>query len=107
MQSIAVGGQVFNNDSLSQVIFPGTTATLTGTVLTCVSLYAQTHFLDFQAIMTTGAFLWTNAALLNDWLTATVAFYALGLNVSLDVALMGPFLCYRLVCKAMKQVVKE
>ena len=80
---------------------------LTGTVLTCVSLYAQTHFLDFQAIMTTGLFLYTNAALLNDQLTVTVALYALGLNVSLDVALMGPFLCYRLICKAMKQVAKE
>lgn len=80
---------------------------LTGTVLTCISLYGQVYLLDFQAIMATGVFLYTNAALLNDKLTATVALYALGLNVSLDIALMGPFLGYRLVCKAMKEVAKD
>ena len=57
--------------------------------------------------MTTGVFLYTNVALLNDVLTVTGALYALGWNISLDVALMGPFLCYRLICKAMKQVAKE
>lgn len=80
---------------------------LSGVVLTCISLYGQVCFLDFQAILTTGVFLLTNYALLNDHLMATVALYALGLHVSLDIALMGPFLCYRLVCKAMKQVARE
>ena len=40
MQSIAVGGQVFNSDSLTQVIFPAT-GTLSGTVLTVEFLKGQ------------------------------------------------------------------
>ena len=41
MQQIRVGTSVFNSDSLTEVVFPGANATLSGTILTLESMQGQ------------------------------------------------------------------
>ena len=73
----------------------------------CVLLSLCEILLDYQAILFVGLNLYAQYFLLTDEITSTLFMYGLSLNCSLDGLIFLPFIFYRVVLKALKQMYRD